>query len=54
MKNILYISHTSQLGGAERSLLLLLERLDRARFNPAVDRWSSGWTRWAFRGTRSQ
>ena len=36
MKNILYISHTSQLGGAERSLLLLLERLDRARFNPAV------------------
>ncbi len=36
MKNILYISHTSQLGGAEHSLLVLLERLDRARFNPAV------------------
>lgn len=34
MHNILYVSHTSQLGGAEYSLLLLLERIDRARFNP--------------------
>jgi L-malate glycosyltransferase len=36
MHNILYISHTSQLGGAEHSLLTLLERLDRGRFGPAV------------------
>ncbi len=36
MHNILYISHTSQLGGAEYSLLLLLERLDRGRFRPTV------------------
>lgn len=36
MKRILYISHTSELGGAERSLLLLLDNLDRARFAPAV------------------
>ena len=36
MKNILYISHASQLGGAERSLLLLLARLDRGRFQPRV------------------
>ena len=36
MHNILYVSHTSQLGGAEHSLLLLLEHIDRARFNPTV------------------
>ena len=36
MHNILYVSHTSQLGGAERSLLLLIEHIDRARFNPTA------------------
>ncbi len=36
MHNILYVSHTSQLGGAEHSLLLLLEHLDRGRFRPAA------------------
>ncbi len=36
MPNVLTISHTSQLGGAEHSLLLLLERLDRSRFEPTV------------------
>jgi glycosyltransferase involved in cell wall biosynthesis len=33
---ILYVSHTSQLGGAENSLLVLLERLDAKRFRPLV------------------
>jgi glycosyltransferase involved in cell wall biosynthesis len=36
MRNILYVNHASQLAGAEHSLLLLLEHIDRARFNPTV------------------
>jgi glycosyltransferase involved in cell wall biosynthesis len=36
MHNVLYVNHTSQLGGAEHSLLLLLEHIDRARFNPVA------------------
>jgi len=36
MHRILYVSHTSQLGGGEHSLLLLLARLDRERFAPGV------------------
>lgn len=36
MQNILYVSHTSQVAGAEHSLALLLERLDRSRFSPIV------------------
>ncbi len=36
MRRILYISHTARLGGAERSLLTLLERLDRGRYEPSV------------------
>jgi glycosyltransferase involved in cell wall biosynthesis len=36
MRQVLYVSHTSQMGGAEHSLLTLLERLDRDRFRPAV------------------
>ncbi|MCK4330773.1 glycosyltransferase family 4 protein [candidate division WOR-3 bacterium] len=35
-KNILYISHLSELHGAERVLLLLLKHIDRGRFNPYV------------------
>jgi glycosyltransferase involved in cell wall biosynthesis len=34
--NILYISHSSSLYGAEQSLLLLLKELDRQRFFPVV------------------
>ncbi|MFP5504552.1 MAG: glycosyltransferase, partial [Candidatus Sericytochromatia bacterium] len=33
---ILYLDHTSHLGGAERSLLDLLERLDRDRLEPIL------------------
>ncbi|MDB5097030.1 MAG: hypothetical protein JWM80_1451 [Cyanobacteria bacterium RYN_339] len=33
---VLYLDHTSELGGAERSLLDLLERLDRARVEPLL------------------
>jgi len=36
MHNVLYVSHTPQLGGAEHSLLLLIENLDRGCFSPAV------------------
>ena len=36
MHNVLYVSHTARLGGAEHSLLLLLEHLDRDRFRPMV------------------
>ena len=36
MQNILYVSHTAQAAGAEHSLMLLLERLDRDRFRPIV------------------
>jgi len=36
MYNVLYVSHTAQLGGAEHSLLALLDRIDRERFAPAV------------------
>jgi len=34
--NILYLSHSAQLYGAEQSLLLLLKGLDRNRFSPVV------------------
>lgn len=34
--NILYLNRVSEIGGAEISLLLLLERLDKALFNPIV------------------
>lgn len=33
---ILYISHTSELGGAENSLLMLLKHLDKKNFTPLV------------------
>jgi glycosyltransferase involved in cell wall biosynthesis len=33
---ILFYNHTGEVGGAERLLLLLLERLDRTRFDPLV------------------
>lgn len=33
---VLFFDHTSQLGGAERSLLDLLEHLDRTRFEPLL------------------
>jgi len=33
---VLFISHESKLVGAERSLLLLLEKIDRKRFEPVV------------------
>jgi glycosyltransferase involved in cell wall biosynthesis len=33
---VLYLDHTSELGGAERSLLDLLERLDRTRVAPLL------------------
>lgn len=36
MHRILYVSHTSRLGGGEHSLLLLLGRLDHERFAPGV------------------
>ena len=31
---ILFVDHATGLGGAEHSLLMLLEHLDRARFTP--------------------
>lgn len=34
MQSILYLSATDQVGGAEESLLLLLENLERSRFSP--------------------
>ncbi len=34
MPKILYLHHMAQLGGAERSLLVLVSRLDRRRFQP--------------------
>jgi len=34
--NILFISHSSELGGAERSLLDLLKKINRDKFNPIV------------------
>ncbi len=42
MHRVLYVSHTAQLGGAERSLLTLLERLDRERYEPSVALPGSG------------
>ena len=35
-RTILYIDHATALGGAERSLLLLLQHLDRTRFRPLL------------------
>lgn len=35
-KTILYVDHATALGGAERSLLLLLRHLDRTRFRPLL------------------
>ncbi len=32
--NVLFISHSSELNGAERMLLQVLEKIDRSRFNP--------------------
>ena len=34
--NVLHIIGSLQLGGAEKSLLLLLQNIDRAKFNPVV------------------
>ena len=34
--NILYISHTSLIGGGEKSLLALIDKLDKRRFCPIV------------------
>ena len=34
--NILYLSPSSEIGGAERSLLLILDQLDKDRFTPIV------------------
>ena len=34
--NVLYISPTSQIGGGERSLLALIDRLDRSKFYPVI------------------
>ena len=36
MINVLYVSHSSHLGGAERCLLTLLQNIDRSRVNPFV------------------
>jgi len=36
MINILYISHSSDLAGAEKALLTLLRHLDRENFRPLV------------------
>jgi len=36
MIRVLYIDHAEALGGAERSLLLLLKHLDRDRFQPLL------------------
>ncbi len=42
MNNILFINPTSRIGGAEKSLLQILNGLDRKRFNPIVLLPSSG------------
>src|SRR5205814_922573 len=36
MKKILFYNHTGQISGAERVLLMILERLDRSRLEPVV------------------
>lgn len=36
MKNILYVENSSKIGGANRSLLLILDHLDREQFTPFV------------------
>lgn len=36
MTRVLYVDHAEALGGAERSLLLLLKHLDRERFQPLL------------------
>lgn len=36
IRNILVVSHSAELNGAERTLLQILERIDRERFNPRV------------------
>lgn len=36
MKKILFYNHTGQISGAERVLLMIVERLDRGRFEPVV------------------
>ena len=35
-KNILFVSHSAELYGAERMLLQILERIDKAKFNPSL------------------
>jgi glycosyltransferase involved in cell wall biosynthesis len=42
MRRILYFDHTAALGGGEIALLHLVERLDRARFQPVVALASDG------------
>ncbi len=41
-QNILYVENSSEIGGANRSLLLILDHLDRTRFIPFVIVPSSG------------
>jgi glycosyltransferase involved in cell wall biosynthesis len=36
MKKILFLDHTAKMSGGERSLLLILEKLDRRRFTPVL------------------
>jgi glycosyltransferase involved in cell wall biosynthesis len=36
LKRVLYLHGISEIGGAEKELLRLLERIDRSRFDPAV------------------
>jgi glycosyltransferase involved in cell wall biosynthesis len=36
MKNICFLSHTSELNGAELNLLQILERIDRKKFHPTL------------------
>ena len=36
MKRILFLDHTAKLSGGERSLLLILEKLNRDRFTPLL------------------
>ena len=42
LRNILYVDHTAELGGAEVALLRLLGALDRSRFTPVVLLFSEG------------
>ena len=36
MKRVLYVHHGGTVGGAPRSLLFLLEQMDRRRYEPIV------------------